>query len=275
MSTNTIAMPESGSVAIAGDWHGNTRWMQHALRQIHAEGHRLVIHVGDLKVLWSKEGPLSAAEQELLPGAGGYDKFTVQLATLLEELGMTLLFIDGNHDNHPVLRALPTDENGFGTISNRLKYIPRGHRFNIGEVRFAGLGGAYSIDRRWGRQGTDWWPEEVITSEDVAALGTGPVDVLFTHEVPAGIDVVKKMALPELVELESNISRIHLRDAVRAVSPSLVFSGHWHQRMTGRIPGSATEVHVLDMDGRSGNVTVLDIDSLDLQGMSIAGRRAA
>lgn len=274
MSTNHIPVPESGSVVIAGDWHGNTRWMQQALRQIHGEGHRLVIHVGDLKVLWSPDGPLSAAEQALMPGAAYYDKFTVELAKLLEELKMTMLFIDGNHDNHPVLRALPRDTDGFGTISSRLKYIPRGHRFTIGDVRFAGLGGAYSIDRAWGTRGIDWWTEEVITAEDVAALGTEPVDVLITHEVPAGIDVVTTMVLPDLVEMEANMGRIHLRDAVRAVNPKLVFSGHWHQRMTGRVPGSETEVNVLDMDGRAGNVVVLDLAAFKPRGMSVAGRRA-
>lgn len=262
MNNNEIPMPESGAVVIAGDWHGNNSWMRRALRQINNAGHKMVIHVGDLKVLWSQEGPLSDAEQVLMPGAKGYDRFTLQLATLLEELEMTLLFIDGNHDNHPVLRALPLDENGFGIISNRLKYIPRGHRFNIGGVRFAGLGGAFSIDRAWGTKGVDWWPEESVTEDDVAALGTEPVDVLLTHEVPGGIDVVKKMVLPDLVEMEANISRWLIRDAVRNVTPKLVFSGHWHQRLTQFLPHSQTSVQVLDMDGREGNLVVLRLSDV-------------
>lgn len=271
---STYPVPESGSVVIAGDWHGNTQWMRRALRRIHDDGHSLIIHVGDLKALWSMEGPLSDEEQALMPGVDYYEKFTAELAGLLEELDLTMLFIDGNHDNHPALRALPIDENGFGTISNRLKYIPRGHRFTIGDTRFAGLGGAFSIDRRWGSRGIDWWAEEVITAEDVAALGTEPVDVLITHEVPAGIDVVTTMVLPALVELEANAGRILLLDAVRAVNPRLVFSGHWHQRMSGRIPGSQTEVHVLDMDGRAGNVVVLNLAAFNAAGMSVAGRKA-
>lgn len=273
MSKNEIPMPESGSVVIAGDWHGNSSWMKRALQEVHAAGHRLVFHVGDLKVLWSQEGPLSDAEQALMPGARDYDRFTVQLASLLEELEMTLLFIDGNHDNHPVLRALPLDENGFGTISNRLKYIPRGHRFTIAGVRFAGLGGAFSIDRAWGTQGVDWWPEEAVTAEDVAALGTDPVDVLVTHEVPAGIDVVKTMLLPDLIEAEANESRIHIRDAVRNVTPKLVFSGHWHQNLTQQLPYSGTTVHVLDMDGRAGNLAVLDLAAV--RGLAVAAPEPA
>ena len=82
------------------------------------------------------------------------------------------------------------------------------------------------------------------------------------------------MVLPALVELEANAGRILLLDAVRAVNPRLVFSGHWHQRMSGRIPGSQTEVHVLDMDGRAGNVVVLNLAAFNAAGMSVAGRKA-
>ena len=111
--------------------------MKQALQEVCAAGHRLVIHVGDLKVLWTQDCPFSPQEQALMPGAKDYDRLTVELASLLEDLEMTLLFIDGNH---PVLRALPMDRDGFGVISDRLKYIPRGHRFTIAGVRFAGLG---------------------------------------------------------------------------------------------------------------------------------------
>ncbi|MCC3299323.1 metallophosphoesterase family protein [Arthrobacter caoxuetaonis] len=257
---------ETNHIVLAGDWHGNVRWMQRALQRIRGAGHRKILHVGDLRVLWpeSVDGPLSPAEAELIPGARDYDAFTVTLCKLLEQYGMDMLFVDGNHDNHPALRALPRDEDGFGIISDRLKYIPRGHRFSIGGVRFAGLGGAFSINKQYLTQGLNWWPEEVLTRDDIDTLGSGPVDVLLTHDVPAGIDLRKMFRLPEALERESHAGRILLRDAVRSTDPSLVFSGHWHQRTTQVIPGSRTTVHVLDMDGRGGNFAVLDLESLQV-----------
>lgn len=147
----TCMNDETAKIVLAGDWHGNTVWMKKTLQRISAAGYRTVIHVGDLRVLWPEaiDGPLTPDEAALIPGARYYDAFTVTLCRLLEELDMNMLFVDGNHDHHTALRALPLDRDGFGIISARLKYIPRGHRFTIGGVRFAGLGGAFSINRRF------------------------------------------------------------------------------------------------------------------------------
>src|SRR3954449_12934636 len=62
--------------------------------------------------------------------------------------GLTLIFVDGNHDVHPKPRALPLNTEGFGVIGDRLLYAPRGHRWELEGVRFGALDGAYSLDRR-------------------------------------------------------------------------------------------------------------------------------
>lgn len=242
------------TILIAGDWHGSTRWMRQVLTCAARDGYKMIVHVGDLKVLWPGE---------YWPGFIG---FTAELKDLLEELGLVFIFIDGNHDAHPALRALPLNGDGFGVISDRLLYAPRGHRWSVGGVRFGALGGAYSIDRYRGVEGRDWFLEETVIPDDVEALGTEPLDVLITHDVPAGIDLDKGlMDVPEAIERESYIVRSLLRDAVRASDPRLVFSGHWHQRRTGLMPGSDTRVHVLDMNGRAGNVVSLDLGTLAVE----------
>jgi len=240
-------------VVIAGDWHGNLPWMRQALTCAARDGYKVMVHVGDLKVLWKDEYPD-------FPEAGG---FTAELARLLEELGLVFIFIDGNHDVHPALRALPLNTDGFGVISDRLLYAPRGHRWSLGGVRFGALGGAYSIDRYRGTEGWDWFLDEATVPADVARLGTDPLDVLITHDIPAGIDVdMGFMQVPEAIERESYIVRSLLRDAVRNTEPMLVFSGHWHQRRTGLMPGMETRVHVLDKEHTAGNLVVLDLESL-------------
>lgn len=261
MEPITYPAPADGRIVIAGDWHGNTAWMRRALRSVHDAGHELIIHVGDLQVLWPYDvaGPMTPEQYALMPAAGDLYEFTWQLGRLLEKYGITMLFVDGNHDNHPALRALPREEHGFGVISDRLKYLPRGHRFTIGGVRFGALGGAYSINRARLTRGASWWPEEVVESADVTTLGTGALDVLIAHEVPAGITLAKAFDLPDAIERESYVSRLLLREAVRNTEPSLVFSGHWHQRLTSRLPFTGTEVHVLDRDGSPENLAVLDL----------------
>lgn len=258
---STHPAPADGRVVIAGDWHGNTAWMKRALKAVHDTGHETILHVGDLQVLWPYDiaGPLTPEQSALMPSAVDLYEFTWELGSLLEKYGITMLFIDGNHDNHPALRALPRDENGFGVISSRLKYLPRGCRFSIGGVRFGALGGAFSINRARLTQGASWWPEEVVDADDVAALGCSALDVLLTHEVPAGITLAKAFELPAAMERESYMSRLLVRDAVRKTEPSLVFSGHWHQRRTSALPFTGAEVHVLDRDGNPGNMVVLDL----------------
>lgn len=241
----------------AGDWHGSKRWMRQVLTCAARDGYKLIVHVGDLKVLWP---------DEFYPDFAEHGGFTTELVQLLEELGIVFIFVDGNHDAHPALRALPLNTDGFGVISDRLLYAPRGHRWNIGGVRFGALGGAYSIDRARGTEGWDWFLGEEVIPADVEALGTETLDVLITHDVPAGIDLdMGMMEVPEAIERESYIVRSLLRDAVRNTTPKLVFSGHWHQRRTGLMPGMETRVHVLDMQQRAGNVVSLDLATLAVE----------
>ncbi|HEX9086143.1 MAG TPA: metallophosphoesterase family protein [Arthrobacter sp.] len=241
---------EIKKVVVAGDWHGNLLWMQRVLRAAAGDGHKVIVHVGDLAVLW--------------PGAS---KFTTILKRLLEELDLLFIFADGNHDVHPALRALPLNADGFGVISDRLLYAPRGHRWSLSGQRFGALGGAYSVDRRSRVQGKSWWIGEEVTDRDVHRLGRERLDVLISHEVPMGIDVVSTIGgrLPEMIEREAEICRRLVRDAVRNTEPHLVFSGHWHQRRTGLMPGMATRVHVLDREFFSGNLVLLDLATLAVE----------
>lgn len=56
-----------------------------------------------------------------------------------------------------------------------------------------------------------------------------------------------------------------IRDAVRATEPKLVFSGHWHQRRTGLMPGLEARVHVLDREFHDGNLVSLDLQTLAVE----------
>lgn len=245
----TIEQPSAGRVLICGDWHGNTTWAVKVLFAAARSGYDTIIHVGDLKVLWpDQEGP------------DGYP-FDNTLDQVLKANGQTLLFVDGNHDNHRALRALPVNDAGFGVITETLLYVPRGHRWSMGGLRFGGLGGAYSIDRFFGHEGDDWWLEEEVSQDDVVKLGSEPLDVLITHDVPQGTQVVSNALVSHKDELLSQASRLLISDAVRNTAPSQVFSGHWHQRVTSRLPYRETVVEVLDREYHPGNAVVLDLET--------------
>lgn len=125
--------------------------------------------------------------------------------------------------------TLPAAADGFVDLTDRCVYLPRGHRWTWNGVRFGALGGAFSIDWRERRVGTSWWPEEVTTAKDVEKLGSGPLDVLVTHDAPEGVPL-SGLRLPVEDQVRTDAVRSLVADAVKATSPALVLHGHWHRR---------------------------------------------
>lgn len=263
-----LPAPAGGRIVVAGDWHGNTAWAMHVIEQAAALGIDTILHVGDLGVLW--------------PGDTG-NSFTFKLQRHLDRYGVWLPFVDGNHDNHPALRALPRGTDGFGVISTRAKggrqlqrirWVPRGHRWTWPGaggrlIRFGALGGAFSVDHRHRRAGKDWWPViEEVEPQDVETLGAGPLDVLVSHDCPTGAVPTSGWELDPGDDAQSKVSRDLLRAAVNATRPRLQFAGHWHQRRVYEMDrydgGEPTAVHVLGMDGQAGNWVVLDLETLEV-----------
>lgn len=232
---------------VAGDWHGDVPWMRAVVDAASASGAELILHVGDLAVLW--------------PGRDK-GKFDRRLQQRLELRDMHLVFVDGNHDNHHDLRALPLDSHGLACVLPRIKYLPRGSRFNYRGLTIGGLGGAYSIDREWRTEGKDWWSEEDVAEEDVDRLVQGgPVDVLLMHDAPIGVRVKHDVDLPSSILDASLATRARLRRAVDALRPANVFAGHWHQRLIDEIEhpdGGLSRVDVLNMNSsKDGNAVLV------------------
>ena len=89
----------------------------------------------------------------------------------------------------------------------------------------------------------------------------GPVDVLITHDVPAGVTVTSKFDLPPDVRLKADRTRVLLREVVDFLAPPHVFCGHWHQRLSQEmihLDGRITRVEVLDQEkSREGNAVLV------------------
>ncbi len=100
-------------------------------------------------------------------------------------------FIDGNHENFDTIDAWGKNE--VTEVANGLFYIPRGMVMKINGQRMGFLGGGPSIDKYWRVEGQSWWPQELITDEDVDRLlinaGSEPLDVLVTHAAPTEVNL--------------------------------------------------------------------------------------
>lgn len=242
----TITWPFSPDrVAYAGDMHGNRWAMRRAIQHAADNDTRLIVQLGDFGI-W--------------PGTDG-QKYLREVTRTAERYDVTVAFIDGNHEDFPQLHAHPVSDDGLRWVTDRIAHIPRGSRWEWHGQRYAALGGAVSVDKASRKEGKTWWPEEAISATDITTLtGGGPCDILLTHDAPTGVDIpgIEHRTYPDRpptwldpADLEAAWDhRDLLLDAVRAVQPTTLWHGHYHQRhsTTVRLPGM---VHPLKVEGLS------------------------
>jgi hypothetical protein len=182
----------------------------------------------------------------------GHDNLT-ELSDMLVGLDVTLLFIDGNHDDHPRLQKLCGRTRVHGVaIAKNVVYQPRGsvHEDEDG-TRFLFLGGAPSIDRASRVEGKSWWPEEAITDAEFnfAMSAKGPLHVLVTHDAPAFPPGFTPKGSPKY-QRDQVLSMKRVDALIRRHRPLRHLHGHWHCRY--------------DRPHKSGTlVTGLDCNQLD------------
>ncbi len=152
-------------------------------------------------------------------------------------------FIRGNHDWPLGCKHEPN-------------YIPDG----TVEGNMMLVGGAYSIDKAFRREGYDWWPDEELSIEELYQIYDKYVmakpEVMVCHEFPEYIT--------NFFPIKKFEQRSRTRDCFEAMifkhKPKIWLGGHWH------LPFD----HVID-DVR---FVVLDINSyldIDLNGDLMAG----
>lgn len=170
-----------------------------------------------------------------------------ELSDMLVGLGVTLRFIDGNHDDHPTLKKLRGRVSLHGVeIAKNVIYQPRGsvHEAEDG-TRFLFLGGAPSIDRASRVEGQSWWPEEVIAAADVdlALSAKAPIHVLVTHDAPTFPPGFTPKGSPAY-QRDQLRSMKCVDKLIRHHRPTLHVHGHWHTRATTH--QGTTRIEALD-----------------------------
>lgn len=226
----------------AGDTHGDGEWAETLTKLAGRHHASAIIQVGDFGYwprMTTKSGRSHAAY------------YLERISDACARWGVGhWIFLDGNHDDHDSLAALEPDEDGFVRLCSRVHYAPRGHTFEIAGVRFGVLGGAVSLDA-WAEQsgyefggtpyrpGWDWFPNrEAPTVGDVTRLvEAGDLDVLLTHDSPAGVDLTryegfKGITFEPEVMAACNEVRMFVAGAAAATHAPLLIHGHWHARHT-------------------------------------------
>lgn len=125
-----------------------------------------------------------------------WDSHYKETVNLYESLGLTVYFIDGNHENFDLLNSFPiiySNNAKMHRISDYIFHILRGEVLLLNGLSFLCVGGAESIDKAYRKRGVSWWSQERITEEDISnALSNtssfmNKVDYVLTHCITSKI----------------------------------------------------------------------------------------
>lgn len=173
---------------VTGDTHGEPgRFMytNTAFEKIADSGDILFI-AGDFGFVWDN----SPEEQAI--------------REIIAEKKYTTCFVDGNHENFDLLESYPVSHWCGGKVhiigeapdgTPKLIHLMRGQVYDIPvctsgaekSISVFTMGGAFSVDRRYRREGESWWPREMPSQEEYTeALANlkqhhNRVDYLLTH----------------------------------------------------------------------------------------------
>lgn len=199
------------------------------------------------------------------------DKGGIKFLNDVATLDFPVYFTAGNHEDWDYLDKHVAQADKFGTkteegfieVHTNSFYAPTGLSWTWDDVKFLSVGGAFSIDRRRRVKFIDWFPQEIITEEDVAnCMGVGKVNILLSHDSPNAVDLtlpfIQEYQEFRTLELDTDttINRIRLQIIADMVEPELCIHGHWHMNYTQQVKDM--KVIGLHCNANNGCFTVID-----------------
>lgn len=251
----TITEPPEGNgkILIVGDLHRKSQPLIAAFAKAKECGAKTIFQVGDFGI-W--------------PGLAGW-QWLEMVALLSRITGITMIFIDGNHEDFEQIERYPVNQFNWRPMRPGVFHAPRGHVFSHCGIRFGAMGGATSLDRQSRIPGASWWPGEEITSKDLynlkANVDNTAVEVLLTHdtltyaELP--LDRQLKFPRPEVLRAENH--RKLLDAAAEIAQPKVLIHGHFHlpKRQAFRAPwGRMVDVISLNKETDDGAYALIETE---------------
>lgn len=205
-------------IYIFGDIHGRLEVSKvvNYMKNISYSKDDIIILLGDVGVCWDD----SWRDQEVI------DK--------LQTINCLKLFIDGNHENFPLMYSYSEYKWNGGyvhEIREDILHLQRGYVFNIQGIKFFAFGGAYSIDKYSRIENVSWFEEELPNEEEYERAwkelrkNNYEVDYIITHTAPyeVSIDMNKDM-----YEEEEELHRF-FQEIAYNVSFNKWYFGHFHE----------------------------------------------
>jgi hypothetical protein len=108
-----------------------------------------------------------------------------------------IVFVDGNHENFPLMEAESSDAVFGGGVASQLAdnifWLRRGRVYNLNGYKTFTFGGAESVDKDWRIEGVSWWREELPGMGDFnrgwenLEAHNWEVDLVLTHTAPTRV----------------------------------------------------------------------------------------
>lgn len=200
-------------VYVIGDIHGEIARLLNTCEKLKLKENDYIIVCGDFGLLFQEKW------------------FKLHLETL-KQIKCTVLWVDGNHENHDWIDRLEiTTWNGgkVHKITNNCIHLMRGQIYNINGKKYFTMGGGDSVDKELRVPGISWWEREMPSWQeynealDNLASHENEVDYIITHVAPDNIlyrinSTFEPDALTHfLYEIEKNIKFKHW------------YFGHYHE----------------------------------------------
>lgn len=257
----------STRVAVAGDWHGDTRYAVAAIRYAAERGAQIILHTGDFGY-WPSAYLFDVAGSATSIRDPARWAFGDAVSAALAEHDLTLWFVDGNHEAHDTLLAQPIDPaTGRRPLRERVDHLPRGHRWTWAGSTWLALGGAASVDRQWRSEGHSWWREEYVTARQVTdAVAGGSVDIMLCHDGPWSTPHLRArytQGWPDHDVARSNLNRKRIERAMVGTAAATIFHGHYHDRysQTFDLAGAPRNVHGLGSNDGPAHANIVIVDT--------------
>lgn len=169
-------------------------------------------------------------------GLNGEDDQEVR--DIFNSLPVTVLFVDGNHENFDDLNSFPISSWNGGDvhfIEERIIHLMRGQVFRIDGKTFFTMGGAHSIDYMYREPYVDWYPEE-LPDENELELGIQnlnkndwQVDYIITHTGPTNVIAEMGYEYFNKGNGKENDFRRYLQSIADRTDFKKWFFGHFHE----------------------------------------------
>lgn len=206
------------AIFLTGDCHADFRKIYNFADRMELNENDYIIVLGDMGLFWRNDRKDA----------------DVFIRDFEERYNFNLYFVDGNHENFKILNNLIIDKNGMGYISNHIKHLRRGCRYNIDGKDILTIGGADSVDKFRRVEGLSWWREEEITSKEIEAIAAGHYDYVLSHSCPLSIFEENKIYLCALGNIvddndeEFKKTNIQLENLLQKIDFNHWYFGHYH-----------------------------------------------